>query len=83
MTIFSNATNAKTLAAHFTLGGVDINVALSDTEERPKYTQKAISKRSGEDRKLYIPNEELKKAQKLLKTELEKVYNPPACVHGF
>lgn len=83
MTVFSNAANAKTLAAHFTLGGVDINVALSDTEERPKYTPKTISKRSGEARKLYIPNEELKKAQKLLKTELEKVYNPPACVHGF
>lgn len=83
VTVFNGATTRETLTAHFLLGGVNVLDAIQDKPDQPKYRLFSIEKRSGEERKIAHPREDLKAAQSIVKNELEKLYTAPECVHGF
>lgn len=72
--VFSGSNDSRTLAAHFTLGGVDVQTILLNKTE--KYLEKDINKKGGGKRKIRIPNANLKKAQAIVMKELEKYIHP-------
>lgn len=47
------------------------------------YRNRLVPKRNGGYRELLIPRSDLKRAQRLIASELEKGYKPLPCVHGF
>lgn len=47
------------------------------------YRSRLVPKRSGGYRELLIPRSDLKKAQRIIACELENIYSPLPCVHGF